>query len=395
MLRALALALLLAGCATTSVPDAATLARIDRDLGQLLLVGFDGTEGADNAALEPLVCEARVGGLLLFGRNVTDDAQVRRLTTWIRARAAACDAGTPLIAMDAEGGRVMRLSPRAGYTATPSARDVAAENDLALTEVEARRIGRLLREAGVNWDLAPVVDVGYNPANTVIVGNGRSYGAHPLVVTAHARAFIRGLHAAGVLTALKHLPGHGPSLGGSHPLVVTAHARAFIRGLHAEGVLTALKHFPGHGSSFGDSHEGFVDVTATADRDVELVPYRLLLNARAVDAVMTAHVFNRALDSTYPATLSRPTITGLLRRELGWDGPVVSDDLRMGAIEQHFGLERAAVQALEAGVDVLLIAEDRLPDGRSAAAVARAAIRAALVEGRLGTERVMRSEERR
>src|ERR1051326_3440061 len=357
MLRALALALLLAGCATTSVPDAATLARIDRDLGQLLLVGFDGTEGADNAALEPLVCEARVGGLLLFGRNVTDDAQVRRRTTWIRARAAACDAGTPLIAMDAEGGRVMRLSPRAGYTATPSARDVAAENDLALTEVEARRIGRLLREAGVNWDLAPVVDVGYNPANTVIVGNGRSYGAHPLVVPAHARAF--------------------------------------ISGLHAEGVLTALKHFPGHGSSFGDSHEGFVDVTATADRDVELVPYRLLLNARAVDAVMTAHVFNRALDSTYPATLSRPTITGLLRRELGWDGPVVSDDLRMGAIEQHFGLERAAVQALEAGVDVLLIAEDRLPDGRSAAAVARAAIRAALVEGRLGTERVMRSEERR
>src|SRR5204862_2942561 len=133
---------------------------------------------------------------------------------------------------------------------------------------------------------------------------------------------------------------------GAHPLVVTAHARAFIRGLHAEGVLTALKHFPGHGSSFGDSHEGFVDVTGTADRDVELVPYRLLLNERAVDAVMTAHVFNRALDATYTATLSRPTITRLLRRELGCGRAVVGADLRMGAADQPFGLDRAAGEAL-------------------------------------------------
>jgi beta-N-acetylhexosaminidase len=245
----------------------------------------------------------------------------------------------------------MRLAPRAGYVPTPSARELAESNDLALTELEARRIGRMLREAGVSWDLAPVVDVGYNPANPVIVGAGRSYGANPLVVAAHARAF--------------------------------------IRGLHAEGILAALKHFPGHGSSFADSHEGFVDVTATADRDVELMPYRLLLGERAADAVMTAHVFNRHLDRRHPATLSRATITGLLRQELGWNGPVVSDDLRMGAIEQHYGLAEAVVLALEAGVDILLIAEDRLPDGRSAAAVARTAIRAALAEGRLAPERVM------
>jgi beta-N-acetylhexosaminidase len=351
MVRFVALALLLAGCATLRPLDPAALARLEPLLGQLLLVGFHGTDGQDTPAIEQLVCEIHAGGLLLFGRNVVDAAQVRQLTAAIRARAAACGAGPPLVAMDAEGGRVMRLAPRAGYVVTPSARELAESHDLALTELEARRIGRMLRDAGVTWDLAPVVDVGYNPANPVIVGSGRSYGANPLAVTAHARAF--------------------------------------IRGLHAEGILTALKHFPGHGSSFADSHEGFVDVTETADRDIELLPYRLLFRERMPDAVMTAHVFNRHLDRRYPATLSQATITGLLRHDLGWTGAVVSDDLRMGAIEQHWGLGEAAVLALEAGVDILLIADDRLPDGRSAAVVARTAIYAALAEGRLSPWRVM------
>ena len=351
MRRLIVLALLIAGCATLTPPEPATLERLEPVLGQLLLVGFNGTEGANNAELEALVCDVRVGSLLLFARNVTDDPQVGALTAWIRNRAAACGALSPLIAMDAEGGRVMRLSPRAGYVMTPSAQEIAEHNDLALTELEARRIGRMLRDAGVSWGLAPVVDVGYNPANPVIVAKGRSYGANPLVVTAHARAF--------------------------------------IRGLHAEGVLSALKHFPGHGSSFADSHDGFVDVTATADRDLELLPYRTLLGERMADAVMTAHVFNRHLDRRYPATLSRATVTGLLRHELGWNGPVVSDDLRMAAIEQQYGLTDAVVLALEAGVDVLLIADDRLPDGGSAAALARSAIRAALADGRLGPGRVM------
>src|SRR5207249_3127246 len=149
------------------------------------------------------------------------------------------------------------------------------------------------------------------------------------------------------------------------PLLVTAHARAVIQGLHAEGVLTALKHFPGHGSSNGASHTGFVDVTDTADRCPELTPYRTLIAERLSDGIMTAHVFNRALDPEFPATLSRATITGLLRDELGFGGPVVTDDLRMRAIERHWGLEAAAVRALAAGADILLIADDRLPDGGS------------------------------
>jgi beta-N-acetylhexosaminidase len=291
-----------------------------------------------------------VGGALLFGRNVRSPEQVAALTAWMHARAHACADRPLLIAVDAEGGRVMRLGTAAGYTDTLSHRDLGEGGDLAVTELEARRIGGRLRRAGIDWNLAPVVDVGYNPANPVIVGNGRAFGAAPANVIVHAAAYLSGMHAA--------------------------------------GVLTALKHFPGHGGSFADSHLGFVDVTDTANAAVELAPYQALMAADVVDSVMTAHVFNRRLDRRYPATLSRPTITGLLRERLGWRGVVVSDDLRMGAIEQHYGRDEAAVRALEAGVDVLLIGDDRLPDGGSAADAALSALRQGLQRGRLAPETV-------
>jgi beta-N-acetylhexosaminidase len=326
-------------------PDPARVAALVPRLGDLILVGFSGTTGEGNANLDRLLCDTRVGGVLLFGRNVVQADQVAELTGWIATRALACAGRPVLIAADAEGGRVMRLSPTAGYPSTASHQELGDANNVAVTEIEARRIAFMLATAGVGWDLAPVVDVGINPENPVIVGMGRSFGADP---------------------------GR-----------VTAHARAYIDGMHAEGVLTALKHFPGHGGSVTDSHLGFVDVTDTANPAIELQPYRTLLAERRVDAVMTAHVYNRARDARYPATLSRATITGLLRGGLGWQGLVVSDDLRMGAIEQHYGLGDASVLALEAGVDLLLIADDRLPDGRSAAVVALDAVARALAAGRL------------
>jgi beta-N-acetylhexosaminidase len=329
---------------------------VSADLGQLMLVGFHGTETAGHAGLERLLCEARVGGIVLFARNIVDAGQLARLTSAMADRARACTGRPLLIAVDAEGGRVMRLGPAAGYTATLSAEELGSGNDLTVTELEALRIGRALREGGINWNLAPVVDVGYNPANPVIVGVGRSYSANPRVVVAHARAFLAGMHAA--------------------------------------GVLTALKHFPGHGSSHADSHLGFVDVTDTASPDLELYPYRALIAARLVDSVMTAHVFNRHLDARYPATLSATTIDGLLRQQLGFDGVVVSDDLRMGAIEQHYGLDEAAVLALGAGVDVLLVADDRLPGEASATEIVLAAVRRALVTGRLPPARVAEAQRR-
>jgi len=347
---ALLCAIAVAGCRTVVAPDAARV-ELAPELGRLLLVGFHGTDA--DGDLEALLCRARVGGILLFARNIVDPAQIARLTARARAHAAACGEARLLVAVDAEGGRVMRLGPAAGYSPTLSAQELGAGNDLALTELEALRIGTRLRHAGIDWNLAPVVDVGYNPANSVIVGNGRAFSADPERVTAFAAAWIRGMHAA--------------------------------------GVLTALKHFPGHGSSFGDSHHGFVDVTDTADPAVELVPYRALIAAGLVDSIMTAHVFNRRLDRRHPATLSPATIGGVLREQLGFQGVVVSDDLRMGAIEQRYGLDDAAPLALLAGVDMLLIADDRLPDGRSATTVTLAALRHALATGHLPLDRVAQS----
>jgi beta-N-acetylhexosaminidase len=260
-----------------------------------------------------------------------------------------CTGRALLIAVDAEGGRVMRLGPAAGWTATPSHQDLGQAGDLAQTELEARRIGGMLRDVGINWNLAPVVDVGYNAANPVIVGVGRAFSANPERVAAQARAYITGMHAA--------------------------------------GVLTAIKHFPGHGGSVDDSHAGFVDVTDTARPDVELLPYRVLLADGLVDAVMTAHVYNGHRDAWVPATLSRRTIDGVLRRDLGWHGVVVSDDMRMGAIEKHYGAGDAAVRALRAGVDLVLIADDRLPGDRSASAEVLEDIRRAVRRGRLSAHR--------
>jgi beta-N-acetylhexosaminidase len=332
----------MAGCRSIDAPDPLLVA----DLGQLLLVGFQGTRVAGNAEVERLLCQVRVGGVVLFEQpNITDPDQLTTLTTDLQRRARECTGRALLIAVDAEGGQVMRLSPRVGWDATLSHRELGETNDFALTRLEAQRIGLMLAGAGINWNFAPVVDVGYNPANAVIVGHGRSFAADPLLVTSHARAYLHGMRAA--------------------------------------GILTTLKHFPGHGSSDADSHLGFVDVTATANPAIELAPYRALLPEGSVDAVMTAHVVNRALDPEHPATLSRPTVTGLLRRRLGFSGVVVSDDMRMGAIAQHYGVGEATVLALAAGIDMVLIGDDRLDDGRSASEAALAAIREALGCGRL------------
>jgi beta-N-acetylhexosaminidase len=345
----LAAGLLLDACG--SLGNAAAPRRLP--LGDLLLVGFRGTTLEGNEELRALICDVRVGGLILFERdaatraprNITDPEQLARLTADAQALARRC-AGRPLlIATDAEGGLVMRLSSRAGYAPTPSAQDMGEAGDLAVTEREAERLGAALREAGINWNLAPVVDVAVNPGNPAVVALGRAYSSDPVEVTAHARAFIRGMHAA--------------------------------------GVLTALKHFPGHGSSLGDSHHGFTDVSNTARPDLEIYPFQALIAAGLADAVMPAHVFNRNLDAWHPASLSWHTIKRLLRGRLGFKGVVVSDDLLMGAISQHYGLEEAAFLALRAGVDVLLISENTAGrDSRMAARVVTA-IQRALDDGRL------------
>ncbi|MEX2220992.1 MAG: glycoside hydrolase family 3 N-terminal domain-containing protein [Candidatus Rokuibacteriota bacterium] len=355
-LGALVVALALSGCALIAPRPAPDPARLR--IAELLLIGFTGTQVAGNEEIRRLVCDVKVGGVLLFERfaasgeprNMVSPAQITALTGDLQALAARC-AGRPLfIAADAEGGRVMRLSPRLGYPPTLEARELGERDDPAFTQAEARRMGAMLREAGINWNLAPVVDVAVNPANPAVVAIGRTYSPDPDRVIAHARAFVLGMHEA--------------------------------------GVLTSLKHFPGHGSSRRDSHLGFTDVSDTAELRVELAPYRALIAAGLADSVMTAHVFNRGLDPWDPATLSRYTVNRVLRGWLDYHGVAVSDDLLMGAIAQHYGLEDAAVLALGAGVDVLLIGQNTGPVDDRAAERVVAAITRAIAAGTLSESRI-------
>jgi beta-N-acetylhexosaminidase len=328
-------------------------------IGELLLVGFRGTEVEGNEEVRRLVCDVKVGGVILFERdaatgaprNLVSPEQIVRLTSDLQTLARRC-AGRPLfIATDAEGGQVMRLSTRLGYPPSPSAQELGQAGDVAGTELEARRMGATLREAGINWNLAPVVDVAVNPRNPAVVALGRTFSADPRQVIAHARAFVRGMHAA--------------------------------------GVLTALKHFPGHGSSVADSHAGFTDVSDTAELKVELAPYRALITEGLADSVMTAHVFNRGLDPWDPATLSRYTVNRILRNRFRYKGVVVSDDLLMGAIVQKYGVEEAAVKALDAGVDVLLISQNTRSAEPLVAERVVAGVHRAIAEGWLSRSRVL------
>lgn len=293
---------------------------LDERLGQMLMVGFRGTNVADDHFILRDLRQHHLGGVILFdydlesrkhGRNIASPRQLRELTERLRRAARK----PLLIAIDQEGGRVNRLSPRYGFPATLSHEELGRLDNPAETTRRAAALARTLREAGINFNLAPVVDLRVNPDNPVIARYGRAFAAEPGKVTAQARAYIAG-H--------RH-----------------------------EGVLTCLKHFPGHGSSSADSHLGFTDVSATW-REEELIPYRELVAGGMADAVMTAHVFNAQLDKELPATLSPAVIDGLLRKELGFSGVVLSDDLQMAAISARHRLAEAVEKAVLAGVDILV-----------------------------------------
>jgi beta-N-acetylhexosaminidase len=213
----------------------------------------------------------------------------------------------------------------------------------------------VLRNLGINLNLAPVVDLNLNPYNPVIGGVQRSYSSDPDVVAAHAAA------------------------------AIDAH--------RIRGVGTTLKHFPGHGSSRSDTHLGFVDVTDTW-QTIELAPYVKLLAADKVDAIMTAHIFNSTLDPELPATLSKPVITGILREKLGYDGVVISDDMRMRAISDIYAPEDAILKVINAGVDLIAISNNIPGKTAISASAAFEIIRNLVESGQISEERIAQSYRR-
>ncbi len=331
---------------------------LDRMIGQMVMVGFRGPAIDESNVIARDIESGLVGGVVLFDRDLMLKSKVRNIESPEQVRKLSGDlqalAQIPLlIAVDQEGGRVQRFKEERGFAQTPSARELGRETIEKVLEA-GTTVGRTLASVGCNLDFAPVADVDVNPDNPVIGKLGRSFSADPEQVA-------------------------GDCL-------------AFIDGLVEQGVLPCLKHFPGHGSSTGDSHLGVVDVTDTWS-EKELLPYREILAQQSSPMVMTAHIFNARLDPDHPATLSKKTITGLLRNKLGFDGVVVTDDLQMKAIAEQYGLEQAVFLAIDAGADILLFGNNLSYDPQIAAKVG-SLVREMVEDGRISRKRIEQSFNR-
>jgi beta-N-acetylhexosaminidase len=314
---------------------------VEEKAGQLIIAGIPGTRPEDGGLA--LVRRLHLGGVVYLGGNVETPAQVLALS---RGLQAAAPAGLPLlIAIDHEGGLVMRL--REPVTQLPDPMAIGATGDPAL----ARRAGAVaaseLLAMGINFNLAPVLDVNDNPANPVI--GRRSFGDRPSEVASLGVAYLEALQAGGVLASAKHFPGHGHADTDSH-LALPVVERPL-------GWLTAI----------------------------DLAPFRAAIAAN-VATIMTAHVVYPALDPDRPATLSPIILRDLLRGRLGFRGPIVTDALGMAAISKEYPPGEAAVRSLQAGADVAL-----LVDG---AEEGHAAIVAAIRSGQLPAAQVDESVRR-
>ena len=304
-------------------PDAEGQPRLPADLhdriGQMVLVGFRGMTPFEAEPTLRRIRAGSIGGVVLYDadaqtggpRNIESPQQLKELV------AAVKDAGSipPLVAVDGEGGLFHKLKPQYGFAPTASAMDMGERNDLAATRFNAGVIAEMLAEAGIDMNLAPVVDL-LNPANWQSSRAGRSISPDPAVVIAHAREFI-----------LTH---------------------------RAHGVLTALKHFPGMNGNLKPYTPGLNEVIEDWS-EVELEPFRVLIAEGLADAILTTRVMFRQLDPDFPACLSKKIVGGMLRTDLGYDGVVISDPMEMQAVWDAFGFAAGTVLAVNAGIDLVLM----------------------------------------
>jgi beta-N-acetylhexosaminidase len=300
-------------------------AELRNKIGQMFIAGFRGTELEAESTIYKLITQYNIGGVILFDydvpskgkkvRNIKSPSQLQKLCSELQK------AGNNhlFISIDQEGGKVSRLKEKYGFPATVSAEYLGENNKPQTTSQYAARTAELLKNTGINLNFAPCVDLNVNP-NCPIVG-------------ALERSF------------------------SSNPQVVISNARIWIEEARKRGVVSVIKHFPGHGSSTKDTHKGIVDVSQTYDT-MELSPYKTLIKEGIVDMVMTSHIFNSLFDEELPATLSYKTLTNVLRVQMGFNGVIVSDDMAMGAIAKEYDLSFALRNAIEAGVNLFILSNN-------------------------------------
>lgn len=337
------------------VKTANTLPSQDIMIGSMLMLGFRGADLPPGNSFLEQVRTGHVGHVILFDRdvttggerNITSPQQLRQLTATLRAASP----GPLLIAVDQEGGRVRRLKPQKGFADLPSAQSMGAQQP-DKTRAMARQLGRELAGLGISVNLAPVVDVNSNPANPAIGALERSFSPNPALVAAHAIAF--------------------------------------GQGLAQQGIIPALKHFPGQGGAQKDSHLGLTDVTHSWNANTDLAPYAQAFAQGWPGMVMLGHLYHKGLDASYPSTLSHAVVADLLRGRMGWRGVIISDDMQMKAITDHYGLEQAVLLAVNAGVDILLFGNNLYWD-ENLPQKAFATLKGLVESGRISQQRIMES----
>ncbi len=332
---------------------------IEQKIGQMIMVGFRGMSIDDKHWIVRDIKDYNIGGVILFDydvpnrepvRNIESPEQVRLLNNTLQKITEK-----PLfVAVDQEGGRVNRLKARYGFPDMPSHEYIGNINHPDSTRNIVNVIANAVLHAGFNINFAPVVDLNTNPNNPIIGKMGRSFSDDYNMVSKHSCIFIE-----------QH---------------------------RNNGVIAVPKHFPGHGSTWNDSHYGMADVTETWDEE-ELIPYRYLIDNVSVDMIMSAHIMNRNWNADHPATLSYEVMTTLLRDELGFEGVLVSDDMQMGAITEYYGLEQAVTLAVNAGIDVLIFANNSVYDSEIVGKVVDI-IKIGVEEGIIPEERIRESYNR-
>jgi beta-N-acetylhexosaminidase len=289
---------------------------ITEQTGQMLMAGLKGTSIDKDA--EDLICNHKIGGFILFGRNFENPKQLSDFICELQSLAITKGNGTPLfISVDQEGGRVARL--KEPFTEYPFAGVLGIAKSEELAYNFGSSLAKELLAVGINMDFAPVLDVNSNPTNPII--GDRAFSDDPEWVA---------------------------RLGSS-----------FVRAFNDAGILPVGKHFPGHGDTALDSHLDlpYVDRDVDSLEKIELHPFSKVLK-NGLDIVMTAHVIYPAWDKQYPATFSKKILGDILRKRFEFDGIIISDDLEMKAIDDHFSFESIPKMGIEAGIDIFLVCHD-------------------------------------
>jgi len=324
---------------------------LDEKIGQLIIAGLESKEPESRA--EKMITEQHVGGVIFYKYNLATAKEVveyvNQLKAWNSENAA------PLIlSVDQEGGKVSRLP---GLEKLPDAAKIGKSGKLPFAEAAGSLLAREVKEMGMNMNYAPVLDINSNPNNPVI--GTRSFGATPEVVT---------------------------------PMGITV-----MKAIKEQGVIPVVKHFPGHGDTGVDSH---LELPIVEKNLEQLQAFEWLPFAEAIkqgtDAVMIAHILFPQLDKQYPASLSKTIVTDQLRGTLKFDGVIMTDDLTMGAIAVHYGIGEAAVQAILAGTDIVLVAHDYNNIDNVIAAIKQSVEDGKLTEQRIdeSVERILRMKQR-